>query len=394
MLSSGCEPGSPALSVSNGSRRLGGAVLAALVLVSCGGRGSDDPPQTSGSAPGLASSLEVRIEVDRRVELLSVLFRLAGVPPYEQAGTPYALAADDRFLQFGRHPAVAATRTLARNVGISYDAPVELAVYLNDSMQPSRPLDPLPQGLDTRWKGVDIDAYLLLVRRFAAESRFDDFYRSQSDYRAEVEEALRAYLVKTPVIDWFDETFGRRRDASYRVVPGLLTGGFGFGTMAERSDGSLDIAPVVFLESPDERGVPHPTTRSLEYLVHELAHSYVNPIFDARAKSMRASALPLFRQVEPAMREQAYTSYPIMVNESVVRAVTVLFLRERATEEDAQRSLEEQRELSFPWTAELAEALDAERLRNSGRLEAETLVRVTRHVFTEWRREHETGGVG
>jgi hypothetical protein len=369
--------------------------FAAIGVLGCGESDSDAGGGSEPQQPAAAArtSNEFHVAVDRRFELLSVLFRLAGVPPYADSKTPYALAVDNHFGRFGRHAAVAATGALAREHGISHDAPAELAAYLDDSMQPTRPLDPLPQGFDPRWKGVDIDAYLRQVRRFAADSLFDDFYRSQSEHHAAVEEALRAHLAETPVIDWFDETFGRRPDASYRVVPGLLTGGFGFGATAARSDGGLDVTQVVFLESPDERGVPHPTIRSLEYLVHELAHSYVNPIFDARVESMRASALPLFRAVAPAMRKQAYSSYPIMVNESVVRALTVVFLRERATEEEAQRSLEEQRELSFLWTADLVEALDAGRLRSSRRLDPEALVRITRQVFTAWLREYETGSV-
>jgi hypothetical protein len=234
---------------------------------------------------------------------------------------------------------------------------------------------------------VDLDAYLTEVRRFAAAGRFDAFYRAQSGYRGAVEKALRDYLAGREVVSWFDATFGKRPGASYRVVPGLLTGGFGFGRMARQADGGLDVAPVVFLESPDERGVPHPTALSLEHLVHELAHSYVNPIFDARARAMRPAALPLFRQVERAMRSQAYTSYPIMVNESVVRAITVLYLREHATDQDASRSLDKQRELSFLWTAALVDALAAERGRSSGRLEPAALVRATRQVFTGWQAE-------
>lgn len=315
-----------------------------------------------------------------------MLCRLAGVPPYQGSTTPYAVAADAHFGPHEQHPAVAATRALAREHGISYDAPVELAAYLDRSLRPTRALAPLPLGLDPRWAGVDLDAYLREVRRFAAASRFDAFYRSESGYRGAVEKALRDYLAGRQVVDWFDATFGRRRGASYRVVPGLLTGGFGFGRTARQANGGLDVAPVVFLESPDERGVPHPSALSLEHLVHELAHSYVNPIFDARARSLRSSALPLFRQVERAMRAQAYTSYQIMVNESVARAITVLFLGERATQEDARRSLDTQRKLSFFWTAALVEALDAERSASSGRLEPAALVRITRRVLSAWPR--------
>jgi hypothetical protein len=357
-----------------------------LAIAGCGETGSGGDEKPSAPPPAKGSSHDFRVGVDPQVELLSVLFRMARVPPYDQAATPYARAADVHFAPHARHPAVAATRALARNHGISYDAPVELAAYLDTSLRPARPLTPLPPGLDPRWRRVDKDTYLRTVRRFAADADFDAFYRSQSGYRRAVEQAFGRYLAGRPVVDWFDATLGSR-SASYRVVPGLLTGGFGFSTTARQKSGRVDVAQIVFLESPDERGVPRPTVASLEHLVHELAHSYVNPVFDADPESTRASALPVFRRVETEMRAQAYTSYPIMVNESVVRAITVLFLRERVSDEDARRSLDEQRRLSFLWTPELVEALDAERSRSAGRLRPAALRRITRDVLTEWRNE-------
>jgi uncharacterized protein DUF4932 len=360
---------------------------AAVGATGCGQTHSGGDGETSSPRPPRGAVHDLRVAVDPRVELLSVLCRIAGVPPYQQSTTPYARAVDAHFAPYARDPAVEATRALARQHGISHDAPVELAAYLDGSLRPTRPLHPLPLGLDARWKRLDLDTYLAAVRRFAAVSRFDSFFRSQSGYHRAVERSLSRYLAGRRVVDWFDATFGRRRSASYRVVPGLLTGGFGFGTVAQRRSGRLDVAPVVFLESPDARGVPHPTPVSLEYLVHELAHSYVNPLFDAQPGRMRASALPVFRRVEAAMRAQAYTSYPIMVDESVVRAITVLFLRDRATDGDVRRSLDKQRELSFFWTGALVEALDAERSPSSGRLEPASLLRTTREVLTEWRQE-------
>lgn len=359
--------------------------LAAIWPLGCGGSDGNEYAEPTQAAPPTESSSEFEIEVDRRVELLSVLCRMASVPPSQQAATPYALAVDEHFAPVRGHPAVTATGALAREHGISYAAPVELAAYLDDSFRPIRPLAPPPPGLDPRWEEVDLGAYLRQVRDFAAAARFDEFIESQSSHHTAVEDAYRDFLAGTPILGWFDSVFGERRRATYRVVPGLLTGDFAFGTTAESSDGTVDVAQVLYLESPNEEGLPQPTDRSLEFLVHELAHSYVNPVFDARVEEMRASALPLFEWVEAAMREQAYTRYPIMVNESVVRAVTVLFLRERVSEAAAQRSLDEQRRLSFFWTPELVEALDAE-LRNSGLLEPKPLVEIAQRVFTEARR--------
>ncbi len=346
----------------------------ALALAACGGADTGRPPTTTAEAP-----TEFEVAVDPRVELLSVLFRLAGAQPYGEASTPYGLAADEHFSGSSDHPAVAASADLVRTNGISYDAVVELAAYLDESFVPATRLDPLPPGLDPRWDGVDIEAYLAKVRRFADEADFAGFEDAQSAYSEKVEEAFASFLAGKPVIDFFDAAFGPIDDASYTVVPGLLTGGFGFGTTAVLPGGT-EVADIAFLEAPDSEGVPHPTTRSLEFLVHEFAHSYVNPIFDARTGVMRASAEPLFRAVEQLMRDQAYTTYAIMVNESVVRALTVIYLRERIGEAAAEASLAEQERLGFFWTGELAAAIETE-LERAGRLEPNALLGLTRDVF-------------
>ena len=361
------------------------AAAAALLLAGCGGDdGNAERPGTRPEAPAEGRSAELAVEVDGRVELLSVLFRLAGAPPYGEAATPYALAADEHFGAVAGHPAVIKTRELVSERGISYEAPVELAVYLDSGLEPIRPLEPLPPGLDPRWEGVDLDRYLADVRDFSAASSFEEFEAAQAGYAADVESTLTSFLADRPVIDWFEDAFGHA-GAEFTVVPGLLSGSFSFAASAEQADGQTELAPILYLEAPDADGVPTPTELSFEFLVHELAHGWVDPVFDARVEEMRGSALPLFREVEELMRQQAYSSYPIMVNESVVRALVVSFLRERAGEEPAERSLAEQEQLGFIWTAELAEAIEALREEGGGRVEPDALVEATQQVFEEAR---------
>ncbi len=351
------------------------AALALTIGFTACGSAQEEPTSTASAAPS-----EFEVAVDPRIELLSILFRLAGAQPYGEAETPYAIAVDEHFSSFADHPAVGDAVELARRSGISYDAVVELAAYLDESFEPATRLDPLPPGLDPRWEGADIEAFLAAVRRFADDADFAGFHESQAAYHSDVEAAFASFLAGKPVIDFFDAAFGPIDDASYSVVPGLLTGGFGFGTMAILPGGT-EVADIAFLEAPDSDGIPHPTTRSLEFLVHEFAHSYVNPVFDARTGEMRTSAEPLFHEVEQQMRDQAYTTYPIMVNESVVRALTVIYLRERVGEAAAASSLAEQERLGFFWTAELVAAIETE-LERAGRLEPNALVRLTQDVFS------------
>jgi hypothetical protein len=356
-------------------RRAGFLALACcLAAVGCGGE--DKPAASTPAATATASATATAtaeaaldVAVDRRIELLSVISRLAGVPPFTEARTPYAAAVDRHFAAFSDHPAVAATRTALHEHGVSYDAPMALAVYLGEDLRPIRRLDPLPPGLDDRWRGVDLAAYLAQVRRFAADSGFERFEDGQAGAHADAQ-ARFADVARAPVVGFFDRVFGPRPGSTYRIVPGLLSGPYSFGVRAVRPDGTQAVTPVMALDSP-----------SLEFLAHEIAHSYVNPIFDARVEELAATARPLFATVEAQMRDQAYTTPLIMTNESVVRAVTVLLLADQAGQAEADRSLAKDESLGFTWTRELAAAID--RLRERGRVEPGALADVTREVFRD-----------
>ena len=363
-----------------------GVSVAAGVAVAARAAGA-----AAAGAPAPAPEHRLRIAVDARVELLSILCRVAGYPEYAKAASPYARAADAHFAPFAGHAAVRSTAGLRARWGISYDAPVELALYLDAGLAPLRPLSPLPPGLDPRWETAPVDAYLGEVRAFAAAADFGGFFAAQAPLRARVEAAFRAFLHTRPIVPWFDGAFGKRARASYLLAPGLLTWPMNYGARAVHADGAEDVVQVMFLEDADADGVPRPTALTLELLAHETAHSYVNPIFEARAAEMAPVAAPLFARAEKAMHAQHYDTVGIMVNESVVRAVTILYLRAKSTAGHAEKSLAEQEKLGFVWTADLLAALEALRAGSGGKLEAGALFDTTRAAFAAWAARHPAG---
>ena len=302
-------------------------------------------------AAGLSSE-PMEVAVDARVELFSVLERLAGRPEYGVAATPYAVAVDTWFAPYAGEPAVVSFRRLRESRGIGYDAAMTLAAQLDEQLAPVRPLSPLPEGLDVRWEGVDLERVLGEVRDFAAEARFDDFLAAQHGYIAAVEEAFRSFVRSRPVRDWFEGVFGPRQRTGYHVVPGLLTGLMSYGVHA----GADEIYAIMSLEAPDADGIPTLGLLTEEYLVHEFAHAYVNPVvrehievFDGAAPSIDGAA--------SAMEQQHYLTRDIVVAESIVRALTVLYLRDEVGIDAARQSLEMQHRLGFTWTRDLAVAL-------------------------------------
>jgi Domain of unknown function (DUF4932) len=73
----------------------------------------------------------------------------------------------------------------------------------------------------------------------------------------------------------------------------------------------------------DSVGVPAIATDVLPTVVHEFSHSLVNPLMSGQTSAMRGSGEHMFRAVEAQMRALAYTSWPTMLNESMVRAPSI-----------------------------------------------------------------------
>ena len=75
--------------------------------------------------------------VDARVELMSIIFRLAGHPEYNMANSksPYADEVEQQFGSLRNHPAVKYAQELRSRSGISYDAVMSLAVHVNDALE-------------------------------------------------------------------------------------------------------------------------------------------------------------------------------------------------------------------------------------------------------------------
>jgi hypothetical protein len=267
-------------------------------------------------------------------------------------------------------------RQLRATNGISYDAPMTLVPQIDAEFNPVRALSPQPAGVDARWAGVDLESLLTEVRGFAVASGFDGFLHTQAAYTTTVEQRLTEFLAGRPIADWFDNSFGGRQGSEYHVVPGLLTGDFSYSA----HDGEDRIFAIVGLEAPDEDGSPSFGLLTEELVVHELAHAYVNPVVRARLDHFSGYS-PLLDAAEQSMLAQHYPTREIVVEESIVRALTVLYLREEASASAAAASLDRQVELGFVWTAELVEALDAERDAFDGAWTDEALVAAAADVL-------------
>ena len=133
----------------------------------------------TGPAPAHAASDAPRIEVvvDRRIELLGIIFRLAGAEEFGMNQLPQYQADVDRFFAPQRdHPIVAAVRKLRETRGVSNDAVMSYAIHLTDVPGLAARMPFETSQLEPRWRPEDARAFLPLVQDFARVSHAERFF--------------------------------------------------------------------------------------------------------------------------------------------------------------------------------------------------------------------------
>jgi hypothetical protein len=295
----------------------------------------------------------MEIKVDGRVELISILFHLAGGKGYIAYDTPYRRAVDAWFAPHVNHPAVIASRELHDQHGISFNAPVGLAVFLD-----TRTLLPIAdlqkaEELDSRWKGAPVRDYLEKVRAFAGAANIHGFFQQEQPYINEVQKRMAAALANEKLDEWFQKTVVRDRPAEFVVVPGLLTGTWNYDAASHDSAGRQFVYQVVELEGVDAQGLPTPTRLTTELVAHEMAHSYVNPVVERHADVLVQAAQPLYDREKAMMEKQRYPSPRIMVEESIVRALAVFCTRDRVGPQSASELVHKDMAMGFYWLIDL-----------------------------------------
>lgn len=327
------------------------SLLAVAVSLVLGCRESTKPaaPPTPSPAPApTATPAKIAVRVDRRVELLAVIERLAGAREYATTrGTPYLDAVERYFAPYAEHAAVVAARSLRAAHGIGYDAPMSFAVHLDDAYQ----LRPAAERttLDARWAQADPEAFATAVRAFAADTKFDAFFAEHAAYFRTLEVTLRGLLDREQVVPYFEKLFGPTT-AAMLVVASPIAGQRNFGPRTPDT-----YVQILGVNGPAGDLIVNDILRAL--LVHELGHAYVNPLFTAHQAELEPAATKLYGGVADAMRAHAYADPMTVAHESGVRAITYNYLSEVHGATAAGATLRKDRSESFAWTTRLAEVM-------------------------------------
>ncbi len=317
-------------------------------------------------APG---GMPVEVSVDPRVELVSIIFRLAGNPEYNEGlSDSYARAVEKHFGPYRNHPAITYAANLRQTRGICYDAPMTLAVHLTEGFgfQELVPFSPLPPDLDSRWDAKTAREFLAKARQFATDTHFQDFFKSQKPLYRQAEARMKEIMRAGGHLKWFDSFFGTKPNVEFHVVVALLNGRHNYGPDYRAGDtehmyalvggdpsfGLKERLPAVLGLLPAD-----PEDMLVQTIAHEFCHSYVNPIVERHLPELRPAGERLFSSRKDKMARQAYGSWETMMREAMVRACVVRYCAETRGPRAAESRSNYEAYLGFTWTRDLANLL-------------------------------------
>jgi hypothetical protein len=310
------------------------------------------------ASAGAAGGNRIEVVVDPRVELMSLIFRLAGNPEYNasNSASPYADDVETHFGTFRTHEVVKTAQRLRRQRGVSYDAVMSMAVHLRDTttLAPRMPFDPQPPRLDRRWRPGEAGEFLDAARDFVRASDFNGFVAEHRAFYEGAASRLQGPFDKHAYIDWFDAFFGKRPQARFRAIVGLLNGGGNYGVGVRFADGSEEITPVIGAYLFDDVGLPVFGQGIDNTIVHELCHSYTNSVVDRFADELKPYGETIWPHRAAAMERQAYGNWKTMMYESLVRACTVRYALAQDGPAAAQKAVDYNKGRGFTWTGKLA----------------------------------------
>jgi hypothetical protein len=249
---------------------------------------------------------------------------------------------------------------LGRSLGIGFDAPMKIAAYVSDAdtLDERVPFYLPSVHLFEKWDAGKARTFLSAARLFAAESRFDDFLKSQQPLYQATNARLQAFLRNRADLGWFNRFFGPPAPAKLVIVPGLANGAPSYAARVTDQSGAQEFFAIPGVAKVDAQGLPVFDSDWGATMAHEVAHTYADPAVAKCAAGMEKAAGKIYAAVAPAMQRQSYLTTRNMLNESLVRATTIEYVAEHDGPQAAQIVIGKENSRSFFWISGLVDLLE------------------------------------
>ena len=299
---------------------------------------------------------------DECVDLMATVWRLSGAEEYNLCRVPqYAHEVDSVFAEYKEHPAVQMARQYQRESGIGYDAVASYGLHLTVTedgivMFNENFLGGSDDSFD-RWTEEQKKEFLEPLNDFYHQTHFHDWFLQQKELHMQVEKAFDA-INQHVDYDWFSHYFGPQSGSTFRIVLSLLVGPNNYGCSAQLKDGSNALSPVIGnCQTAEDGSVYYNANAVLPIVIHEFCHHYCNPLNGKFWSMMSQPADKVFKEREQQLRQSAYGSALIMMNETFVRASVIRYMKMHYPQAEESALVKEEEKQGFILTQTLCDVL-------------------------------------
>lgn len=288
-------------------------------------------------------------KVDKRVELLSIVFRLAGNKEYNATiFIRYTDKVENHFSEYKEHELIMFSRSLRENNGISYDAVVSMAVILDDNLNPM--IDFSSTLPDKRWTENDANKFIKLLKAFYKDAECEKFFRENMELFQEVSNRFD-FVYKTLDLNWFQSFYGNKAEENFNIIISPGCGGHNYGPSYTLPNTKKEVFAIMGTWKVDESGMPiYENDEYLPAIIHEFNHSFINPLLAKNEKAFEENGKEIYNTVEYEMNLQAYGSWQVMFNEALVRASVIkYFVDHGANETEIKMMINNEYNKGFIW---------------------------------------------
>jgi Domain of unknown function (DUF4932) len=288
-------------------------------------------------------------EVDNRVELLSIVFRLAESREYNsEIFGLYTEKIKKHFEPYKNHELIGFVKELREINSIGFDAVMFMAVYLDKNLNPRIVFsDNIP---DKRWGKENADKFVKLLNEFYTDANCKEFFDENKSLYSEAESRFLPVYEQID-LNWFSSFFGNAPNEKLKILTGLGNGRQSYGPHVQLANNEREVYSIMGAWQTDSIGmVIFPEKEYFPTLIHEFSHSFVNHLVDDNISALEESGKKLFAVVQEKMRNQNYGHWTTMMYETLVRVSVIKYMKDHNySPMDVKKEINRQLSLGFLW---------------------------------------------
>ncbi len=316
---------------------------------------------------------DLKPKVDARMELLSIVARLADYPEYSRGKIEvYNKKIDAYFGDFQSHPVIETAKQMRDGSRqpyrqLQYDGVLALAVHLvieHGTVYINPELE--TKGGDSRCFNELTSQFLDELNDFYSETKFQEFFDSNEEFYRSFESYFQENVVDHINTRWIESFMGYGPD-NFHLLLTLLTGIYNYGATTTDKQGSQSTYASVccYLNSNNEPTIN--TTYAKSIVIHEFAHYYCNPLINKNIELLEPYIPVLYSQMGEKIKSEPYAPKEAVLTEPFVRAVEILYDKQNNNDHTLIQS--DQLNLGIYWMEDFVAILekygnDREKYRN------------------------------